>query len=72
MQFNAERTVPSPAEHVVTAKEAIEPLYERVELEAEARLLAAAVQSGWSAEEAALAVARLKLEDALSTIQKLE
>ncbi len=72
MQFQTENAVPSPAEHVVTAQEALEPLYESVELQAETMLLSAAVQSGWSADEAAKALAKLKLKDALSTLKDLE
>lgn len=55
--------VASNEDHVVTAKEALEGLYLSLELETEARLVAAAVRAGWSAEEAIDAIDRLRAED---------
>lgn len=54
--------VTPPHQHVVTAREALEPLYLRLELEAEARLIKAAVEAGWSAEDAVDALEALKRE----------
>ncbi|MBB4186502.1 hypothetical protein [Sinorhizobium terangae] len=56
-------SVATPDEHVVTAREALEPLYLHLEQEAEAKLVAAALRAGWSAEEALSAIDDLKLED---------
>ena len=53
-----------PDQHVVTAREAIEPLYEKLELQTESLVLAA----GWPPEEATEALAALRLQDALSTL----
>jgi len=58
---------PSDA-HVVTAREAIEPLYEKLELQTESLVLAAALEAGWSSDEATKALAVLRLQDALSTL----
>lgn len=69
MQFQTDNAVPSPAGHLVTAQEALEPMYESMELQAEAFLLSAAVQSGWTPEEAGVALAKLKLKDALETLE---
>lgn len=57
-----------PDEHVVTAREAIEPLYDRLEIETDKAVLAAAVRAGWSSEDAAKALASLRLHDALSVL----
>lgn len=50
-------------EHVVTAREALEGLYLKLEQEAEVRLIAAALRAGWSAEEALDAIDHLRQED---------
>lgn len=60
---------PSDA-HVVTAREAIEPLYEKLELQTESLVLAAALEAGWSSDEATKALAVLRLQDALSTLRR--
>ncbi|MDE1997200.1 MAG: hypothetical protein KGI75_32170 [Rhizobiaceae bacterium] len=60
--------ITSPDEHVVTAREAIEPLYEKLELQMESKVLAAAVEAGWSPDEATKALAALRLQDALATL----
>ncbi|MGR9180567.1 hypothetical protein ACU8V1_33400 (plasmid) [Rhizobium leguminosarum] len=57
-----------PDEHVVTAREALEPLYERLELHTESTLLSAAMAAGWPAEEATRALAALRLQDALNIL----
>ncbi len=56
-------TIPTPAEHVVTAREALEPLYLRLEQEAEMKMLAAALRAGWSADEAMSAIEDLRREE---------
>ena len=50
-------------EHVVTAKEALEGLYLRLEMEAEVRLVAAALRAGWTADEALDAIDQLRADD---------
>ncbi|MFH7495166.1 hypothetical protein RA267_28315, partial [Pseudomonas syringae pv. tagetis] len=55
-------------QHVVTAREAIEPLYEKLELQTESLVLSAALEAGWSSDEATEALAALRLQDALSTL----
>jgi hypothetical protein len=50
----------APDEHTLTVQEALEPLYMKLEQEAEARLLEAAVSAGWSAQEALEAIDELK------------
>lgn len=50
-------------DHVVTAKEALERLYLKLEQELEMRLVAAALRAGWSAEEALDAIDQLRKED---------
>ncbi|MCZ4089198.1 hypothetical protein [Sinorhizobium psoraleae] len=62
--------VATPAGHVVTAREALEPLYLHLEQEAEARLVAAAIRAGWSAEEALSAIDDLKLEDMQAIVSR--
>ncbi|MBX4938694.1 hypothetical protein [Rhizobium binae] len=57
-----------PDGHVVTAREALEPLYERLELRTDSTLLSAAMEAGWPAEEATNAVAALRLQDALNIL----
>ncbi|MBB3406694.1 MULTISPECIES: hypothetical protein [unclassified Rhizobium] len=50
-------------DHVVTAKEALEGLYLRLEMEAEVRLVAAALRAGWTADEALDAIDQLRADD---------
>ncbi|MBB4294071.1 hypothetical protein GGE16_006168 [Rhizobium leguminosarum] len=57
-----------PDQHLVTAREAIEPLYEKLELQTESLVLAAALEAGWPPDEATKALAALRLQDALSTL----
>lgn len=61
-------TVTPPHEHVVTAKEALEALYEKLELDTDIAVISAAVEAGWSSDEAAQALAKLRLEDAINTL----
>ena len=60
--------VTPPDDHVVTAREAIEPLYDRLEIETDKAVMAAAVRAGWSSDDAAKALASLRLQDALSVL----
>ena len=64
----SEIPVTPPGDHVVTAREAIEPLYDRSEIETDKAVLAAAVRAGWSSEDATKALASLRLQDALSVL----
>ncbi|GGD71465.1 hypothetical protein CO662_23775 [Rhizobium anhuiense] len=57
-----------PDEHLVTAREALEPLYERLELHTEVTLLSAAMGAGWPVDEATRALAALRLQDALNIL----
>ena len=50
-------------DHVVTAKEALEGLYLRLEMEAEVRLVAAALRAGWTADEALDAIDQLRADN---------
>ena len=50
-------------DHVVTAKEALEGLYLRLEMETEVRLIAAALRAGWTADEALDAIDQLRADD---------
>ncbi|MBY3252698.1 hypothetical protein HFO02_33710 [Rhizobium laguerreae] len=59
-----------PDEHVVTAREALEPLYERLALHTDATLLSAAIKAGWPADDATKAVAALRLQDALNILRQ--
>ena len=63
-----ETLITPPGGHIVTAREALEPLYERLELKTDKTVLAAAVEAGWSPEEASKALAALRLNDALSVL----
>ncbi|MBY3515575.1 hypothetical protein HFN76_25630 [Rhizobium laguerreae] len=75
-----------PDEHI-TAREALEPLYERLALHTDATLLSAAIEAGWPANEATRqrgneatrqrgneatkAVAALRLQDALTILRQV-
>jgi regulatory protein YycI of two-component signal transduction system YycFG len=62
----------TPADdHVVTAREAIEPLYEQLEMETDSKVIAAAVEAGWTSTEATKALAALRLHDALATLGRV-
>jgi hypothetical protein len=52
-----------PDDHVLTAKEALEGAYLKLEQELEVRLVAAALRAGWSADEALQAIDQLRDEE---------
>jgi hypothetical protein len=54
-----------PQDHVVTAQEALEPLFLQIEAEAELRMIAAALKAGWSAEDAVSAIDELRRSELL-------
>jgi hypothetical protein len=56
----ARASVPSPEEHIVTAQEALEPLFLALEEEAEVKMIAAAVKAGWRLEDAVSAIDELR------------
>lgn len=56
----------SPEEHLLTVQEALEPLYLKLEVEAEAKLIKAALHAGWSADEALSAIEQLRGHEALA------
>ncbi len=53
----------SPDDHVLTAKEALEVSFLKLEQEVEVRLVAAALRAGWSADEALDAIDQLRAEE---------
>ena len=55
--------IPPADKHIVTVQEALEPLYVKLEIEADARLIREAVRAGWSAEEAVAAIEELRRQD---------
>jgi hypothetical protein len=63
MVFARISEVEAPDDHVVTAKEALESLYLRLEQEVEVRMVAAALRAGWSAGEALDAIDELRRDD---------
>jgi hypothetical protein len=65
---NQRPAVPPADEHVVTAQEAIEPLFHSLALEAEAKLVAAASAAGWSPQDAIEAIDQLRRKDILSAL----
>jgi hypothetical protein len=58
--------VTAPDDHIVTAREALESLYLRLEQQVEVRMLAAALSAGWSAQEALDAIDDLRKDDVKS------
>jgi hypothetical protein len=58
-----------PDDHVVTAREALEPLYDRLEMDTDRTVIAAAIEAGWPPDEAAKALAALRLNDALAILE---
>ena len=68
MANEAENAITPPDDHVVTAREAIEALYNRLELQTDKTVLAAAVKAGWSSQEASEALASLRLQDARAAL----
>lgn len=65
IRFNS---IVSPDEHLLTVQEALEPLYFKLEVEAEAKLMQAAIRAGWTADEAMVAIDQLRKHDALSEL----
>jgi len=65
MRFDS---VVSPDEHLLTVQEALEPLYLKLEVEAEARLLQEALRAGWTADEAVAAIDQLRRREVMSEI----
>lgn len=62
--MSMQKTATAVAEpNVVTAQEALEPLFVKLEVEADARLIRAAVGAGWTAEEAVAAIDDLRRQD---------
>ncbi|MBW9113089.1 hypothetical protein JNB88_05430 [Rhizobium cauense] len=53
-------SVTPPNDHILTAQEALEPLFLKIEEEAEVRMIAAAIRAGWSAEDAVAAIDELR------------
>jgi hypothetical protein len=56
----AHQSIAPPKDHILTAQEALEPLFLQIEAEAELRMVAAALQAGWSAEDAVSAIDQLR------------
>lgn len=63
-----EQPVIPPDEHILTVQEALEPLYQKLEQEAETKLVEAAVEAGWSPYDALTAIDHLKKHDAAAMI----
>jgi hypothetical protein len=61
----AQHSVPSAEEHILTVREALEPMFLALEEEAEVKMIAAAVKAGWSIEEAVTAVDELRRTELL-------
>ncbi|TCL67145.1 hypothetical protein EV286_11046 [Rhizobium sp. BK251] len=61
MSMTAVSTSVAPAhDHVLTAQEALEPLFLALEEEVEVKMIAAAVKAGWSLEDAVEAIDELR------------
>jgi hypothetical protein len=52
--------VTPPDEHILTVQEALEPLFMKLEQEVDVQLIDAAVDAGWSAEDALTAIEELR------------
>ncbi|MCS0462806.1 MULTISPECIES: hypothetical protein [Rhizobium] len=59
------QSVTPPNEHILTAQEALEPLFLKIEEEAEVRMIGAAIRAGWSAEDAVAAIDELRRNELL-------
>lgn len=59
------QSIAPPKDHIVTAQEALEPLFLQIEAEAELRMISAALQAGWSAEDAVSAIDELRRSELL-------
>jgi hypothetical protein len=65
MSNAARQALASPEDHVLTAQEALEPLFLALEEEAEMKMIAAAVQAGWPMAEAVAAIDELRRNELL-------
>jgi hypothetical protein len=61
----AQQSIAPPKDHILTAQEALEPLFLQIEAEAELRMVAAALKAGWSAEDAVSAIDELRRSELL-------
>ena len=52
--------VTPPDEHILTVREALEPLFHTLEAEVDAKLIDAAVDAGWSSDEILSALDELR------------
>jgi len=59
------QSIAPPKDHVVTAQEALEPLFLQIEAEAELRMISAALKAGWSAKDAVTAIDELRRTELL-------
>ncbi|KQV82712.1 hypothetical protein [Rhizobium sp. Root1220] len=59
------QSVAPPNDHILTAQEALEPLFLKIEEEAEVRMIAAALRAGWSADDAMSAIDELRRNELL-------
>jgi hypothetical protein len=59
------QSIAPPYDHILTAQEALEPLFLQIEAEAEVRMIAAAIRAGWSAEDAVAAIDELRRNELL-------
>jgi hypothetical protein len=60
---DSHQSIAAPHEHILTAQEALEPLFLALEQEVEVRMVAAALRAGWSAEDAVLAIDALRRDE---------
>jgi hypothetical protein len=58
-------SIAPPNDHILTAQEALEPLFLQIEAEAEVRMIAAAIRAGWTAEDAVFAIDELRRNELL-------
>lgn len=61
----ANASIASPREHILTAREALEPLFLAIEEEAEIKMISAALKAGWSVEDAVEAIDHLRQTELL-------
>ncbi|NLS03357.1 hypothetical protein HGP14_08240 [Rhizobium sp. P32RR-XVIII] len=59
--------IASPREHILTAQEALEPLFLALEQEVEVQMIAAAVRAGWTPEDAVAAIDELRRNELLTS-----
>ncbi len=66
MPMSAARpSITSSKDHVLTVQEALEPLFMALEEEAEIKMIAAAINAGWTLEEAVAAIDELRRNELL-------